>query len=593
MKIAPRLALISVALFLVSSSVLSYAIYSTSSGFIEKNIIARLEERSFHAIDKIDRLMYENIVAARVMASDPIIGSPAATAKEKADRLIEFRNLFKSYISISLYDMAGVNIADSAGLAVGERRELSDYWPAIAGGEDNALCFSHSETLKRMVIYFASVVKDGTGNRSGVVVARLAIEKLNEILNSVSGTFKAEDLIEVDLVDKDGLLLFSSHAKDSILQEQPHDWEMIQAYAAEGDATTSFRAAELEHGRRIEKIFAVTMEPGFKDFKGNSWMLILHLPVETAFASVDRLQLRVAVILLIAGLLGIATIAVFSHRMTLPLKQLAGAAREIGRGNLEVKVEIGGNDEVGELVERFNKMVVDLKNTSDRVAATTAELKDFAYIVSHDLKAPLRAITSLTNWLAADYGDKLDEEGRETLRLLDQQAKRMNGLIEGILEYSRVGRVQQEKQLVDLEELVREVIDLVVPVDRVTATIETGLPALVIDRTRIYQVFQNLIGNAVKYLDKPSGEIRVGCLDEGGPYTFYVADNGQGIEEKYFDKVFQIFQTLRARDEVEGSGVGLTIVKKIVEMHGGRIWLESKIGEGTTFWFTLPRGNDM
>ncbi|EKD39532.1 MAG: Stage II sporulation protein E (SpoIIE), partial [uncultured bacterium] len=224
-----------------------------------------------------------------------------------------------------------------------------------------------------MVIYFASVVKDGTGNRSGVVVARLAIEKLNEILNSVSGTFKAEDLIEVDLVDKDGLLLFSSHAKDSILQEQPHDWEMIQAYAAEGDATTSFRAAELEHGRRIEKIFAVTMEPGFKDFKGNSWMLILHLPVETAFASVDRLQLRVAVILLIAGLLGIATIAVFSHRMTLPLKQLAGAAREIGRGNLEVKVEIGGNDEVGELVERFNKMVVDLKNTSDRVAATTAE----------------------------------------------------------------------------------------------------------------------------------------------------------------------------------------------------------------------------
>lgn len=592
MKIAPRLTLISAALFLAVSSVLSYAIYSASSGFIEKDIIARLEERAFHTIDKIDRLMYENITAARVMASDPIIGSPAATAEEKADRLIEFRNLFKSHISISLYDMARVNIADSAGLAVGERREFTDYWPAIAGGEDTALCFGHSEILKRTVIYFASVVKDGTGNRSGVVVARLPIEKLNEILKSVSGTVKVEESIEVDLVDRDGLLIFSSYAKDSILQERTHNWEMIQAYAAEGGETTTFRAAVVEHGRRIE-IFTVTMEPGFKDFKGNGWMLILHLPVDTAFASVDRLQLRVVVILLLAGLIGIAAMVVFSYRITLPLKQLAGAAREIGRGNLAVKVDIGGNDEVGELAERFNRMVVDLKNTTDRVAAATAELKDFAYIVSHDLKAPLRAITSLANWLVADYGDKLDEEGRETLRLLDRRAKRMNGLIEGILEYSRVGREQQEKQLVDLEELVREAIELLVPADRVTATIETGLPELVIDRTRIYQVFQNLIGNAVKYLDKPSGEIRVGCLDEGGQYTFYVADNGQGIEEKYFDKVFQIFQTLRARDEVEGTGVGLTIVKKIVEMHGGRIWLKSKIGEGTTFWFTLPRGNDL
>lgn len=251
--------------------------------------------------------------------------------------------------------------------------------------------------------------------------------------------------------------------------------------------------------------------------------------------------------------------------------------------------DISDRKKADEQIKKLNtELELRVSKRTAQLEAANTELKDFAYVVSHDLKAPLRGISALANWLATDYADKLDEQGRDFLNLLVQRATRMDSLISGILEYSRVGRVKEEMKLMELDTVVSDVINLLAPPDRVVVTIETKLPAIVCEPTRIYQVFQNLIGNAVQHLDKPNGEVRVGFLDEGGLATFYVADNGPGIEAKYFAKIFEMFQTLKPRDEVENTGVGLTIVKKIVEMYGGRIWVESKIGAGTTFWFTLP-----
>ncbi len=217
------------------------------------------------------------------------------------------------------------------------------------------------------------------------------------------------------------------------------------------------------------------------------------------------------------------------------------------------------------------------------------ELKDFAYVVSHDLKAPLRAIGSLANWLSSDYKDQLDDEGRELIQLLDSRVKRMHDLIEGILQYSRLGRVREEMVTVNLNQIVPAVIDLLSPPAHISVKVETELPIITMEKTRIEQVFQNLINNAIKYMDKEKGEIRIGCEAEDGYWKFRVSDNGPGIEEKYFSKIFQIFQTLKPRDEYESTGVGLTLVKKIIEMYGGKIWLESEVGKGTTFYFTLPQ----
>jgi PAS domain S-box-containing protein len=231
---------------------------------------------------------------------------------------------------------------------------------------------------------------------------------------------------------------------------------------------------------------------------------------------------------------------------------------------------------------RLAKLVEDLDRAN-------GELKDFAYIVSHDLKAPLRAISALASWIEMDYSDKLDDDGREQIRLLTGRVKRMQALIDGILQYSRVGRVKEEAEDVDLNELVADVIDSLSPPENIHVELESRLPMIHGERIRLQQVFQNLIGNAIKYMDKDQGQVKVGCAEENGDWRFYVADNGPGIEEKYFQKIFQIFQTLKARDEVESTGIGLAVVKKIIEQHKGKIWVESSLGDGSIFSFTLAR----
>jgi len=225
----------------------------------------------------------------------------------------------------------------------------------------------------------------------------------------------------------------------------------------------------------------------------------------------------------------------------------------------------------------------------EKVESINKELKDFAYIVSHDLKAPLRGIKTLSDWITTDYSDKLDEQGKQQIDLLGSRVDRMHNLIDGVLDYSRVGRVKEKRVQVNLNDLVPGIIDAIAPPKNITIKIENELPVVECGQTRIMQVFQNLLSNAVKYMDKPKGRIKVGCVEENGFWKFSVADNGPGIEEKDFERIFQMFQTLVPRDEVEGTGVGLTVVKKIIEMYGGKIWVESKPEQGSTFFFTLPK----
>jgi signal transduction histidine kinase len=240
-----------------------------------------------------------------------------------------------------------------------------------------------------------------------------------------------------------------------------------------------------------------------------------------------------------------------------------------------------------EIAERQRAEKALLRASQDLEIANT-ELKDFAYIVSHDLKAPLRAVSQLVGWLAADYAHAFDDEGKENLGLLLNRVTRMHNLIDSILHYSRLGRTRDEMTEVDLNRLVSEVIDMVSPPPHITVTVEDRLPIVRCEETRIQELFQNLLDNAIKYMDKPDGQIRIGCLQKDSHWQCRVSDNGPGIEEKYHEKIFQIFQTLQSRDEMESTGIGLTVVKKIVELHGGEVWIESRLGSGTTFFFTLP-----
>ena len=241
-------------------------------------------------------------------------------------------------------------------------------------------------------------------------------------------------------------------------------------------------------------------------------------------------------------------------------------------------------------ISRLKHAEDEVKESLRKVAEINEELSHFAYVVSHDLKAPLRGIQLVTEWLCEDYGDKLGAEAKEQMTLLQSRVNRMHNLIDGVLQYSRVGQLKEDLGEVNLNELLPLILDAIAPPEHIHVTVQSDLPTLTGEKTRITQVFQNLLSNAVKFMDKPQGEIHIGCVAAADFWKFGVTDNGPGIEEKHFERIFRIFQTLAPKDEYESTGVGLTLAKKIVEMYGGKIWVESEVGQGSTFFFTFPQG---
>jgi PAS domain S-box-containing protein len=260
-------------------------------------------------------------------------------------------------------------------------------------------------------------------------------------------------------------------------------------------------------------------------------------------------------------------------------QRVAERTGELQKTNKQLQAELA---ERKQMEERQSQLMEKVKKTND-------ELNDFAYVVSHDLKTPLRGIKTLADWMVSDYSDKLDQNGKEQMKMLTTRVDKMYNLIDGVLKYSRIGREKENVETVDLNELVIEAVDMTSPPENIEITIQNKLPVVECDKTRISQVFQNLLSNAVKFMDKPKGFIKIGCFEEEGFWKFSISDNGPGIEEKDFERIFKIFQTVSKNNSFESTGVGLTVVKKIVELYGGRIWIESKVGEGSTFFFTFPK----
>ncbi len=216
------------------------------------------------------------------------------------------------------------------------------------------------------------------------------------------------------------------------------------------------------------------------------------------------------------------------------------------------------------------------------------ELENFAYVVSHDLKSPLRGISKLSEWLITDYGSKLDDNGKQQLHLLKSRVQRLDDLIEGILAYSKLGR--QESSLVDIDVRAQltEIIDLSEIGPHVSIALPEVLPTVHFDKSKLAQIFSNLISNAIKYNDKPTVAVTIEYQTQGNKHVFTVSDNGPGIEPEYHEKIFGIFQTLHTKDEVESTGIGLSIVKKIIDDAGGSINVESEMGKGTSFKVAIP-----
>ncbi len=222
-----------------------------------------------------------------------------------------------------------------------------------------------------------------------------------------------------------------------------------------------------------------------------------------------------------------------------------------------------------------------------RLEERNTELNNYAHVVSHDLKSPLRNIDALTTWLKEDHGDGLDKGATEYINLISDNISKMEDLISGILEYSTVGVKDYKTTRIDINRIMSDVLNFLYIPEHITIKVQDDFPEILGDTHRLKQLFQNLIGNAIKYNDKEQGLIEVGHKTLDNAYEFFVKDNGKGIEEKYFKKIFNVFQKLE--NTKDSSGIGLSIVEKIVSAYGGRIWLTSEVGIGTTFYFTISK----
>lgn len=217
---------------------------------------------------------------------------------------------------------------------------------------------------------------------------------------------------------------------------------------------------------------------------------------------------------------------------------------------------------------------------------TNKELDEFAYVVSHDLKAPLHAISNLTSWIEEDMEGKFSEETHSNFNIIKSRVSRMEDLINGLLEFARANHKKGEKSLVDLNEHINQILEMCAVPANCTIAIPGPLPVLFGDKIKFQQIFSNLISNAIKYNDKEEIHITISAEEKENEWVLSVKDNGPGIDPRFHEKVFVIFQTLNPRDTVESTGVGLAIVKKVVEEEGGSVWIESEPGQGASFRFT-------
>jgi light-regulated signal transduction histidine kinase (bacteriophytochrome) len=283
---------------------------------------------------------------------------------------------------------------------------------------------------------------------------------------------------------------------------------------------------------------------------------------------------------------------------------LSDLAQAFAAGNLEVGTQLDDSrdDELGILASAFKSMVMQLRNLIDgleemvrtrtaELEAANKELESFSYSVSHDLRAPLRAIDGYTRILEEDYAASLDDEGRRVCTVIRTQTKQTGQLIDELLAFSRLGRTQMQSSLIDMERSANLVLDELITSEdqtRIDVQIEQ-LPQAIGDPAMIRQVWMNLLGNALKFSTKRSRAIiKVGSQEGDNEIIYFVRDNGAGFDMQYADKLFGVFQRLHSEREFTGTGVGLAIVQRVIERHNGRVWAEGSTDEGATFYFSLP-----
>ena len=360
MKVSTKLTILFSTIIIFVGLVPSYFFYNSTIQQLEESITGKLEGMATDAMNTADQMFYERYLDIKMLAADPVITSRDSTAKQITDRLLAYKNGNPSYLSLSFYDLNRTMIADTAGIDIGVQHSLADYWPDVLAGKSFVSNLSDSESLGKAVLHFAAIVKNREGIPVGLVVSRISPESFGGILKEHINEYNLGDVASVELLDRDGLIVYSSsHQANMFKKEVSHEWGVIKEFLDKGASSGEI----IKHSE--EELLAFAREPGHLDFKGNDWVLLIEIPEQIAFASVRELSNRSKLILLAIALLVFPVVFLFSRTIVRPISRLRDASTEIGMGNLDVRIDINSNDEIGELAASFNWMTNALLEAND------------------------------------------------------------------------------------------------------------------------------------------------------------------------------------------------------------------------------------
>lgn len=457
------------------------------------------------------------------------------------------------------------------------------------------------ETSEGVIFIVVPVFKQA--NSIGFVGFQISNKGVYEFVQDYSNLGKTGEIIIVAKIKEEAVFItplrFDSNAafKKKIPIKSRQAREIAKAFKGE-------RGVGILTDYRNQKVLAVWRPlPTFR------LGMIVKIDSKEVFAAAGKLRnalLRISLLLIV-----IVVIIAFSlaRSISSPIKNLTHISKIISEGELSARVNIDAKDEIGELAASFNQMtdklveakaIVEKKNAEVEeqkrlLEESNRELDSFVYTASHDLRAPLRGIDGLVKFIEEDYADKFDNQGKEYLKKIRTGATRMKQLIDDLLTLSRISRIKNPYEDVHMDELVNSVISRIefdIKQYKVDLKVAANLPVMRCDRIKMQEVFFNLISNAVKFSSKNKTsvpKVEVGYSNKKDAHEFCVKDNGIGIDKKFHNEIFGIFKRLHTQEEYEGTGAGLSIVKRIIDDHKGEIWLDSEPGKGAAFYFTIPK----
>jgi len=525
---------------------------------------ADLGRTAARVANTLDRVLFERFIDIQVFANDRILfeGKPA----EKAQRLLQYKKLYWYYSWVGVTDATGRIVVATRLLANpdsgGPGFKPPDWFTMVKETGrvylEGARVSPESEGM--MAVGFSAPIYGPEGDFRGVMTTRVPIENLRAILEEEGKLPNGEDTHDWLLLDRQGAVIIEKNQTNDMNSSLPKV-ELLSARRAAEDREEPGFVEELHQRRQIPVVTGFARTQGYSNFPGFDWTVLVRLDREHVQAPINRLMWTVVGV----GLLLITPLACFGM----------WASWRLARDNRDLA--------------QSRKA---LEESIEELARSNADLQQFAYVASHDLKEPLRMVASYTQLLARRYKGKLDSDADEFIRYAVDGANRMQLLINDLLTYSRVTVQDKVFEEVDCNSVLEEVLsDLRVAVEESRAVVTRDpLPRVMADRVQLGQLFQNLIGNAIKFHGKEAPQVYVSAARRPTEWLFSVRDNGVGLDPEYAERIFVIFQRLHNREEYPGTGIGLAICKKIVERHGGRIWVVSQTGQGATFHFTLPLG---